>query len=93
MKAGSMDVGIVGLGVMGANLARNFASRGHAVVGFNRRAAVTRRLAAEYPEVTFVALVDDPTPVPVPTPPALMLLLTGLLGLGLVRRPKFRQEV
>jgi 6-phosphogluconate dehydrogenase len=45
-----MDVGVVGLGVMGANLARNFASRGHGVVGFNRSTDVTRRLAAEHPE-------------------------------------------
>ena len=29
------DIGVIGLGVMGASLARNLASRGYRVAGFN----------------------------------------------------------
>ena len=41
---GSADIGVYGLGVMGANLARNLARHGHAVAVFNRTPARTRRL-------------------------------------------------
>ena len=44
------DIAVVGLGVMGANLARNFASRGRRVVGYDRNAQAGRRLAAQHPE-------------------------------------------
>jgi 6-phosphogluconate dehydrogenase len=44
------DVAVVGLGVMGANLARNFASCGLRVLGYNRRAEVAHALAASHPE-------------------------------------------
>ncbi len=44
------DVGVVGLGVMGANLARNFASRGHRVAGYARHRETTEALAAAHPE-------------------------------------------
>ena len=37
-------VGMVGLGVMGANLARNMAGRGYAVAGIGHRSASCRRL-------------------------------------------------
>ena len=47
-------VAVVGLGVMGANLARNFASRGHRVALFNRSPANTRELVANYPDAGFV---------------------------------------
>jgi 6-phosphogluconate dehydrogenase len=50
MTERSNDIGVVGLGVMGANLARNFASRGHRVAVFNRSVEVARRLAAKHPE-------------------------------------------
>ncbi|HKK52480.1 MAG TPA: NADP-dependent phosphogluconate dehydrogenase, partial [Myxococcota bacterium] len=43
----------VGLGVMGANLARNFASRGHAVALYNRTAEAARELARAHPESGF----------------------------------------
>ena len=39
-------VGVVGLGVMGANLARNIASRGFAVAGYDLDAAKTQAFAA-----------------------------------------------
>nr|WP_300147437.1 NADP-dependent phosphogluconate dehydrogenase [Propionicimonas sp.] len=44
----SADIGIVGMAVMGSNLARNFASRGHAVAVFNRTPTRTRELMAEH---------------------------------------------
>ena len=44
------DVAVVGLGVMGANLARNFASRGLAVGGYNRSVSAARAVAAAHPE-------------------------------------------
>ena len=37
--AGQAQVGVMGLAVMGSNLARNFASRGHTVALFNRTQA------------------------------------------------------
>ena len=40
----SADIGVYGLGVMGANLARNLARHGHSVAVFNRTPARTRRL-------------------------------------------------
>jgi 6-phosphogluconate dehydrogenase len=53
MRDSACDLAVVGLGVMGANLARNFASRGHRVGIFNRTAEVTRQLVADYPEANF----------------------------------------
>jgi 6-phosphogluconate dehydrogenase len=49
------DVAVIGLGVMGSNLARNFASRGHRVAIFNRNPEATRELASRYAEANFVA--------------------------------------
>ena len=42
------DIGVYGLGVMGANLARNLARHGHDVAVFNRTLARTERLMARY---------------------------------------------
>ncbi|MBN9104943.1 MAG: NADP-dependent phosphogluconate dehydrogenase [Propionibacteriaceae bacterium] len=42
------DIGVVGLAVMGSNLARNFARHGHTVALFNRTATRTRELVAEH---------------------------------------------
>jgi 6-phosphogluconate dehydrogenase len=57
-----MQVGIVGLGRIGAGMARRVARGGHQVVAWNRTASVATELAAE-PEndgyVTAVASVDD----------------------------------
>ena len=44
------DVAVIGMGVMGANLARNFASRGLKVAAYNRTTEVATKLAAEHPE-------------------------------------------
>ena len=48
------DVAVIGLGVMGSNLARNFASRGHRVAIFNRNPEATRNLAGRYADAAFV---------------------------------------
>ncbi|MGC3995056.1 MAG: NADP-dependent phosphogluconate dehydrogenase [Propionicimonas sp.] len=42
------DIGVVGLAVMGSNLARNFAHHGHTVALFNRTAARTHELIAQH---------------------------------------------
>ena len=45
---GKADLGVVGLAVMGANLARNAARRGFGVALFNRHAARTDALMREH---------------------------------------------
>jgi 6-phosphogluconate dehydrogenase len=47
-KAQQAQVGVMGLAVMGSNLARNFASRGHTVALFNRTQAKTDLLMKEH---------------------------------------------
>ncbi|MGB7964239.1 MAG: NAD(P)-binding domain-containing protein, partial [Propionicimonas sp.] len=42
------DVGVVGMAVMGSNLARNFASHGYSVAVFNRTPGRTRELIAAH---------------------------------------------
>ena len=56
------NIGVVGLAVMGSNLARNLASRdGNTVAVFNRSPERTRALVAAHPEAGFVAseTMDD----------------------------------
>ncbi|MGI5466474.1 NADP-dependent phosphogluconate dehydrogenase [Streptomyces sp. CA-132043] len=56
------NIGVVGLAVMGSNLARNLASReGNTVAVYNRTRARTEELIAEHPEAGFVAAesIDD----------------------------------
>jgi 6-phosphogluconate dehydrogenase len=58
----SANIGVVGLAVMGSNLARNLASReGNTVAVFNRTYARTETLISEHPEAGFVAseTIDD----------------------------------
>jgi 6-phosphogluconate dehydrogenase len=58
-EAGKANIGVVGLAVMGANLARNLAGRrGNTVAVFNRSPERTRRLVSEHPEAGFVAGED-----------------------------------
>ena len=53
---GSANIGVVGLAVMGSNLARNLASReGNTVAVFNRSPERTRTLVGEHPEAGFVS--------------------------------------
>jgi len=52
----SANIGVVGLAVMGSNLARNLASReGNTVAVFNRSPERTRTLTGEHPDAGFVA--------------------------------------
>ncbi len=50
MSRGAYDIGVVGLGVMGANLARNMAAHGFQVAGYQRDHASALALAAAHPE-------------------------------------------
>ena len=51
------DIGVIGLGVMGANLARNLASHGFKVVGYDRNPAPGQALTQDHPEA-LVAVAD-----------------------------------
>jgi 6-phosphogluconate dehydrogenase len=54
--AATANIGVVGLAVMGSNLARNLASReGNTVAVFNRSPEKTETLVREHPEAQFVA--------------------------------------
>jgi len=52
--AAKATIGMVGLGVMGANLARNLAGRGQRVAVFDRSADAVRTLVARHPEAGFL---------------------------------------
>jgi 6-phosphogluconate dehydrogenase len=55
-SSGSANIGVVGLAVMGSNLARNLASReGNTVAVYNRSPERTRTLVEQHPEAGFVA--------------------------------------
>ncbi len=59
---GSADIGVTGMGVMGSNLARNFARHGHKVAIHNRTSMKTEAVFGEYgDEGTFIPseTVDD----------------------------------
>jgi 6-phosphogluconate dehydrogenase len=53
------DIGVIGLGVMGANLARNLAGRGFKVAGYDRSVEAGQRLTADHPEA-HVAVAEAP---------------------------------
>jgi len=48
------DIGVIGLSVMGANLARNFESRGYTVAVFNRTVEKTTAFAKAQENKNFV---------------------------------------
>ncbi len=52
------DIAVVGLGVMGANFARNFASRGYRVAGYDRSVDKARELARAHPDAK-LAIAED----------------------------------
>ena len=55
LPAPTANIGVVGLAVMGSNLARNLASReGNTVAVYNRSRSKTDELVAEHPEAGFV---------------------------------------
>ena len=56
MTSAQANIGVVGMAVMGSNLARNLASRhGNTVAIYNRSAEKTRAVASEFPDAGFVA--------------------------------------
>ncbi|MEY2675805.1 MAG: hypothetical protein RL102_1071, partial [Actinomycetota bacterium] len=60
--SGKANIGVVGLAVMGSNLARNLASReGNTVAVYNRSYERTELLMTEHPEAGFIAseTIDD----------------------------------
>ncbi len=54
------EIGVVGLAVMGQNLARNIASRGTRVAVYNRTYARTEALMREHPDPNLVGTADLP---------------------------------
>ncbi len=55
-----LDIGVIGLSVMGSNLALNMADHGFAVGGFNRSAAVTEKLVEQHPDPNFTPYYSLP---------------------------------
>ena len=53
-----MDIGIIGMGVMGRNLALNMADHGFQVAAWNRTSHLTEEVAAESPSANFHAFYD-----------------------------------
>lgn len=49
MSQPNCDIGVVGLGVMGANLARNLSGHGYRVAGYDRKLESAQQLAADCP--------------------------------------------
>lgn len=54
-----MELGIIGLGKMGANMARRLSRRGHRVVGYNRTVSVAHDLAGEEENVVAVDSLEE----------------------------------
>ena len=54
-----MEIAIIGLGRMGANIARRLARGGHRVVVYNRSAAKALELAKEEPRIEAVTTLAD----------------------------------
>ena len=49
---GDKDLGLVGIGVMGQNLARNFLRNGYSVAVYNRTTEKTRKFVSDYPQIS-----------------------------------------
>ena len=58
MGNGTMDIGVVGMGVMGSNLAFNMADHGFQVAGWNRTADMTEAAAKRNPPANFHPFYD-----------------------------------
>ena len=54
-----MELGIIGLGRMGGNMARRLARGGHRVVAYNRSPEKARELAAEEPNAVAVTTLEE----------------------------------
>ena len=61
---GTANIGVVGMAVMGSNLARNLASReGNSVAIFNRSFEKTQTVLDAHPEANFICLLyTSPSP-------------------------------
>lgn len=71
----SCDIAVVGLAVMGQNLARNIASRGFKVAVYNRTASRTDELIQAHPEAGLVPAYDLPGLVKLLKPPRRVLMM------------------
>ena len=58
MKNGTMDIGVIGMGVMGSNLAFNMADHGFRVAGWNRTDDMTEAAEKRNPPANFHAFYD-----------------------------------
>ena len=76
MAKQNFEIGIVGLGVMGRNLALNVADHGFSVVGYDLDAAKVKSLRAEAGDRP-VAVAEQPGEVlrPSPQPPRAVIML------------------
>ncbi len=54
-KTGTAQIGVIGMAVMGSNLARNFAHHGYKTAIFNRTWARTQEVVEQFPEEGFIA--------------------------------------
>ena len=71
----SADLAVVGLGVMGSNLARNFHSRGQTVAVYNLEPETTDNFIAAHGDDRFVRCDDYPALVAALLPPRVVLLM------------------
>ncbi len=55
MKDDKQQIGVVGMAVMGKNLALNIESRGYSVALFNRTGSKTEEVVKEHPDKNFKA--------------------------------------
>src|SRR5208337_5020237 len=56
---GGKDVGLIGLGVMGQNLALNFQNHGYSVAVYNRTEQKTREFTGKHPEIATAYTLPD----------------------------------
>ncbi len=69
------DLAMIGLGVMGASLARNFRSRGHRVAVYNREADMLERFLADYDDGGFTPCSSLPLLVAATRRPRVIVLM------------------
>jgi 6-phosphogluconate dehydrogenase len=69
------DIGLIGLAVMGQNLARNIASRGFKIAVYNRTTARTDEFVAEFPDPNITGTATLEEFVAALTPPRRILLM------------------
>lgn len=70
------DIGLIGLGVMGQNLALNFHNHGYSVVVYNRTEQKTREFAKKHPKVSAAYTIPEFVDA-LSTPRRIFLMLTA----------------